>query len=148
MTLFKTAHFKLFSQKLFFLYKDEVFMAFCWFCLFPWNQRYGINWRNDWSQAHRGSWGRQTDRGIWERRRWRRGWNRSFYMLSGFNLVRAIILQFTEVANQMSVCMCALGVCVSFVYPNLLKRWALRLCSCYNHLTLFHLFLFAFLFFF
>lgn len=88
----------------------------------------------------------ETDRGIWEWRRWRRGWNRSFYMLSGFNLVRAIILQFTEVANQMSVCICALGVCVSFVYPNLPKCWELRLCSCCNHLTL--IFVFAFFFFF
>lgn len=49
------------------------------------------------------------------------GRNRSFYMLSGFNLVRAITLQFTEVANQMSVCMCALGVCGSFVFPTCLN---------------------------
>lgn len=48
------------------------------------------------------------------------GRNHSFYMLSGFNLVRAITLQFTEVANQMSVCMCALGVCGTFVFPTCL----------------------------
>lgn len=59
-----------------------------------------------------GSWGRQTDRQS-ERAEGVKvgGWNRSFYMLSGFNLVRAIIHQFTEVANQMSASMC---VCVCF----------------------------------
>lgn len=50
------------------------------------------------------------------------GENRSFYMLSGFNLLRAIIHKFTEVANQMSVCMCALGGCISSVLPTCSHR--------------------------
>lgn len=59
----------------------------------------------------------QTDRQRnWERRGWWGGWNHSFYMLSGFNLVRAIILQFTEVANQMSVCLSAVGLSSSFLF--------------------------------
>lgn len=51
------------------------------------------------------------------------GWegNHSFYMLSGFNLVRAIIHQFTEVANRMSVCF-SVGV----QFGQMLKRSKLK----------------------
>lgn len=82
-------------------------------------------WKDDWSQRHGGAEGtdRQTDRGT------ERGsgggvggwggvveWNHSFYMLSGFNLVRAVILQFTEVANQMSVCLSAVWTELFFFF--------------------------------
>lgn len=108
------------------LRNEEVFLSFVKSCFF-WNRWEGMDmdWGDDWSQAQQEA---EEDRQAWrERRRGREGsgWNHSFYMLSGFNLVRDITHQFTEVANQMSV----LWECVLLAYAiryaagNLLSAW-------------------------
>lgn len=69
-----------------------------------------------------GSWGRQTDREAEGGGDGGLGWDRSFYMLSAFNLVRTITHQFTGVVNQMNVGMWAGAAFFFLSFPYLLKR--------------------------